>query len=115
MQAAIINFAKLDLPNKILWIGGMKQLGQASLIEHKNLFNLIKSYQWQDVILVGKEFESIHEDVYYFETSIEAATYIKSKKQPIKSSILIKGSRGSKMEVLLHANFMLNLSLNLDN
>jgi len=38
----------------------------------------------------------------WFDTSTEAAEYVKTRK-PADSSILIKGSRGSKMEVLLDA------------
>lgn len=102
MQAAISNFAKADLPNKILWIGAMKEMGDASLAEHEALVKLINSYQWQDVILVGKEFEPVKGSLPHFDTSAAAAAYIAGK-QPANASILIKGSRGSKMEVLLEA------------
>lgn len=102
MQAAISNFAKADLANKILWIGAMKEMGDASLAEHEALVKLINSHQWQDVILVGKEFEPVKGSLPYFDTSAEAAAYIAGK-QPVNASILIKGSRGSKMEVLLDA------------
>ncbi len=102
MQAAISNFAKADLANKILWIGAMKEMGDASLAEHEALVKLINSHQWQDVILVGKEFEPVKGSLPYFDTSAEAAAYIAGK-QPANASILIKGSRGSKMELLLDA------------
>ena len=106
MQAAIINFAEADLPNKMLWIGGMKEMGSEELFEHMELVKLILKYEWQDVILVGKEFFNCvplrkNGALWYkwFETSAEAAIYIKAH-QPENCSILIKGSRGSKMEVM---------------
>jgi UDP-N-acetylmuramoyl-tripeptide--D-alanyl-D-alanine ligase len=102
MRAAIINFAEADLPNKVLWIGGMKEMGGEEKNEHNELVSLIAGYKWQDVILVGKEFDGVQNDYRWFGTSAEAATYIKAA-QPANSSILVKGSRGSKMEVLVEA------------
>jgi UDP-N-acetylmuramoyl-tripeptide--D-alanyl-D-alanine ligase len=102
MRAAILNFATADLPNKTLWIGGMKEMGTEEKNEHRELVELISQYQWRNVILVGKEFKD-QQDVYtWFETSADAAVYIKLH-PPTDSAILIKGSRGSKMEVLLEA------------
>ncbi len=100
MRAAILNFAEADLPNKMLWIGGMKEMGTEELNEHRELVSLISKYQWQNVMLVGKEFKEVKEGYTWFENSTEAAAYIKTH-QPESSSILIKGSRGSKMEVLV--------------
>jgi UDP-N-acetylmuramoyl-tripeptide--D-alanyl-D-alanine ligase len=106
MKAAILNFAALHLPRKILWIGGMKEMGDDEKREHLELVALISNYQWQDVILVGKEFEGINNGYHWFENSSEAAAYI-SVHLPADSSILIKGSRGSKMEVMMEAlNFI---------
>ena len=102
MKAAIQNFAALDLPNKILWIGGMKEMGDAELHEHKELVALINEYKWHSVILVGKEFVGIAGNYNWFEQSGEAAAFVKAH-APQHSSILIKGSRGSKMEVMAEA------------
>ena len=102
MRAAILNFATADLPSKMLWIGGMKEMGTEELNEHKELVALISKYQWEQVILVGKEFKEVHGSFTWFENSAEAATHIKAH-VPGNSSILVKGSRGSKMEVLVDA------------
>ena len=99
MRAAILNFAEADLPNKMLWIGGMKEMGTEELNEHRELVALISNYEWKDVILVGKEFKEIKGAYTWFENSTDAAAYIKAH-MPENSSILIKGSRGSKMEVM---------------
>ena len=102
MRAAILNFAEADLPNKMLWIGGMKEMGTEELNEHRELVALIANYKWSDVILVGKEFKEAKDNYTWFENSANAADYIKQH-HPENSSILIKGSRGSKMEVMAEA------------
>ena len=99
MRAAIINFANAPLQHKILWLGGMKEMGPDEVKEHAELVALLKQYNWDSVILVGKEFNGLNEDYKYFETSAEAAAYI-SENKPANASILVKGSRGSKMELM---------------
>lgn len=102
MRAAIINFAKADLPDKMLWLGGMKEMGPAEEQEHKDLVALVDEYRWKDVILVGKEFDGLAGGYTHFHTSAEATEYI-LKNKPVNASILIKGSRGSRMEVMVEA------------
>ncbi len=102
MKAAISNFAGTQLQHKILWLGGMKEMGADEAKEHTELVAFIAQFQWQDVILVGKEFEGISGSYKHFNTSVEAAKYVSSRK-PADAAILIKGSRGSKMESLLEA------------
>lgn len=102
MRAAIINFAKADLKTKMLWLGGMKEMGADEEKEHKELVALVKEYDWTDVILVGKEFAGLTEGYKHFNTSAEAKEYITTNK-PVQASILVKGSRGSRMELMLEA------------
>ncbi len=102
MEAAITNFAQMDLPHKMLWIGGMKEMGADEQLEHAALVALIGKYDWQDVLLVGPEFKTVQTVYKWFADSAAAAEYIRQHRSA-NSSILIKGSRGSKMEVLLAA------------
>ena len=102
MRAAIINFSKTDLQHKILWIGGMKEMGSEEANEHRELVQLIDNYTWADVILVGKEFKDVRGGYKWFETSAAAAEDVRAH-APVDSAILIKGSRGSKMEALAEA------------
>lgn len=102
MSAAISNFASLELPGKTLWIGAMKEIGKDEEKEHKELLELIRKYKWEDVILVGKEFKGLEGAYRWFESSAEAADYVRLH-VPVNSSILIKGSRGSRMELMLAA------------
>ncbi len=104
MKAAIQNFAAADLPNKMLWIGGMKEMGDAEQEEHQQLVDLIASYTWKDVILVGKEFKGLEGPYRWFETSVDAAGHIAAH-PPLDSSILVKGSRGSRMELMVNGEW----------
>lgn len=103
MRAAIQNFAlSEELSSKMIWLGAMKEMGEEEHKEHTELIRFIKQYSWADVILVGKEFSRLQENYKWFSSSREAADFIKEHK-PENASILIKGSRGSKMEILLEA------------
>jgi UDP-N-acetylmuramoyl-tripeptide--D-alanyl-D-alanine ligase len=102
MKAAIENFAAADLPDKRLWLGAMKEMGEASEREHRELVKLVNSYNWKEVILVGEEFTGMNGSHLWFANSAAAAEHVRHM-PPSGSSILIKGSRGSKMEVLLEA------------
>lgn len=103
MQAAIENFAALNNTSpKILLLGAMMELGSESEREHQKLVELIKKYNWKEVILVGGHFEKAHGNYYYFPTVEAAAEWLKT--QHIEQSfILIKGSRSIQMEKILEA------------
>jgi len=100
MRAAILNFAGLDLSHKMLWLGGMKEMGDEQVAEHEALVALIDEYSWDDVVLVGPEFQGLSGKYRWFDTSAEAAAEL-GRNAPQNATILIKGSRGSKMEQLL--------------
>lgn len=100
MRAAIANFAGLEGDNKILWLGAMKEMGMEEAYEHKALVDFISRWSWKEVILVGHEFEPCKGALTWFADSEAAAQYIATHK-PRHTQILIKGSRGSKMEKLL--------------
>jgi len=102
MRAAIANFAGLEGDNKILWLGAMKEMGTEEAYEHKALVDFIGQWSWKEVILVGQEFEPCKGVLTWFADSEAAAGYIAAHK-PGHAQILIKGSRGSKMEKLLEA------------
>lgn len=101
MQAAIENIASLSDENKNLIIGGMKEMGEESSREHKNIVDLIDKFAWQSVTLVGKEFEPYKERYLWFENSDKAAKWFKQQKFD-NAIILIKGSRGIALEKLLN-------------
>lgn len=101
MKLAIENFATLDGLHKILMLGAMAEMGADTAKEHEALIALIKKYNWDQVILVGKPFQPFAAGFTYFDDSATAAEW--AKQQNFKdASFLIKGSRSSQMEKILN-------------
>ena len=100
MKLAIENIASLKATNKLLFLGGMMELGEYSIKEHSDIINLLVSLKLHNTILVGGDFENIKHPFSFFKTSAEAGSWVKDHK-PNDSLILIKGSRGVKMEKIL--------------
>ena len=97
MKAAIENFANMQADRKVLMLGGMMELGNESVEEHKNLLQLIKKYPWEYVVLVGGDFSKIEHGFLFFENSIDAASWF-SQQSFQNTHFLIKGSRSMQME-----------------
>jgi UDP-N-acetylmuramoyl-tripeptide--D-alanyl-D-alanine ligase len=103
MKAAIENFAELKADNKVLIIGDMFELGEYSSEEHKKIIDLIRSKKLQNVILIGKEFsKAAGHDYKTFLSTEDCLDYLKEHR-PKENTILIKGSRGMKLEILKDA------------
>lgn len=100
MKAAIENFAHLKAEKKVLMLGGMMELGDESIEEHKNIIALIKKYKWQDVVLVGGDFQKIDHGFIFFADSLQAREWY-ANQHFSNTHILIKGSRSMKMERIL--------------
>lgn len=102
MKLAIENLAHLKADNKWLLLGAMKEMGAASAAEHQTLVDQLQQLGLQQVILSGPEFKGIQHNYLWFATSQEVKDYL--LQHPIQNAtLLIKGSRGSKMEVVLDA------------
>jgi UDP-N-acetylmuramoyl-tripeptide--D-alanyl-D-alanine ligase len=100
MKAAIENFAKMQVPNKILMLGGMMELGPESLQEHEGIIALIKSFQWEAVVLVGGDFAKLKTDFIYLNKSEEAKAWY--HQQGFENAyLLVKGSRSMQMEKII--------------
>jgi len=102
MTLAIKNFAKQSYAHKILMLGSMAELGEESMKEHQQIVDLIQSYQWKAVVLVGEEFQKIKHSYLQFCSADEAGNWLKEY-NPHDSAILIKGSRSTKMEKVMDA------------
>ena len=100
MKLAIENFAKMPGKNKVMMLGGMMELGEESGFEHEQLIALINQYQWQDVVLVGKQFDGLQGGHHFFNTSTEARDWFVSQSYQ-NAQILVKGSRSMQMEKVL--------------
>jgi UDP-N-acetylmuramoyl-tripeptide--D-alanyl-D-alanine ligase len=104
MQVALENFNKSFDGHKIIALGEMLELGAESEYEHERIGQLIKEINPQQIILVGNNFKNIAKSLNanYFENSVQATEWLKANLHT-SFTILIKGSRGSKMEKLLEA------------
>jgi len=103
MHAAIHNFANYKSSKKLLLLGDMFELGEYSHDEHQKIVTLLQERNFENVILVGEEFFKVTSTTFLkFKTTSDCLTYLKSLKI-IDSTILIKGSRGMKMETLKEA------------
>lgn len=101
MALAIENFAQIAAPNKILCLGAMKELGDTSVQEHENLVNQISKQRWNEVVLVGGDFEKSHGPYRYFELVEDAAQWYREQNFT-DCYVLVKGSRTTKMEKIIN-------------
>jgi UDP-N-acetylmuramoyl-tripeptide--D-alanyl-D-alanine ligase len=102
MKLAVENLAAMPATDKWLLLGAMKEMGAESAAEHQGLVDLIEKHGFRNVILTGPEFSETRHQFLWFADSAEARDYLKS--HPVhNATILIKGSRGSRMEVVLEA------------
>jgi UDP-N-acetylmuramoyl-tripeptide--D-alanyl-D-alanine ligase len=95
MQAAI-NAFKGDT----YILGAMRELGEYSHLEHQNIVNMLAERKADTVFLVGEEYLQTTSPYPVFETVEQLHEYLVAN--PLKGkSILLKGSRSTKMENLL--------------
>lgn len=102
MEQALMNFSKIERSNKVAILGEMLELGEYSHIEHKKIADLAFSQQLSAIYLVGSEYEFSKSmaNVKFFLTVDECLEYLK-KEQIEGAMILLKGSRGVRLEKLL--------------
>lgn len=100
MNAALDNFSTLSAEKKGIILGDMFELGNESSTEHQTIAERVQQISADVKILIGEHFSACQtQDSLAFKTTDEAAEYFRSN--PIsKATILIKGSRGMKLEQL---------------
>ena len=101
MAEAIKAFQKIKHKRKLYILGDMLELGNNSLVEHQKIIDQLSEND-SEVILIGKEFKKCKHDFVHFSESDQALQWIQEK--PIKDAfILMKGSRGTRLEKLREA------------
>ena len=99
MQVAIQSFEQMEAKNKIAILGDMLELGEHSLKEHQRITKQLNKENFHQVVLVGNEFAQTKSDFIYFENTNQVSHWI--QKNPIQNStVLLKGSRGIRLETL---------------
>ena len=100
MKAALDNFASLNEEYKTVILGDMFELGDSSLEEHQSIVDLVKGLNFNNSFFVGENFYQTKTNKLLFKTFKDLLAYINNN--PLKhQSILIKGSRGMRLERLL--------------
>lgn len=103
MRAALMNFFSINASPKAVLLGDMRELGDGSVNEHKEILKLLAGAGIDHIYLVGEEFRKALEDsakpanVNWFATSVELADEL--ARNPLSGyTALVKGSRGIQME-----------------
>lgn len=100
MKAAVENFAAIDAPRKMLIVGDMLELGEESRSEHDKAVALFESLGFDNVLLAGPEFSASARRYKAFADTAGLLEYLKDN-PPEGYMILVKGSRGMKLESCL--------------
>ena len=106
MEVALDNIATMEAEHKVLILGDMLELGEWSAEAHLNILRKADGVA-ERIILVGKEFaaayhasEALEAKYTLYPTTAEAVLALEQK--PISDSlVLLKGSRGIKLEILI--------------
>ena len=110
MAAALDNFSNVSAEQKVALLGDMLELGSESLSEHVTAIRSACSRGLSMICFVGKEFQAASAEVpadmlvnaRFFATSDELAAFL--GENPLSGAVvLIKGSRGTRMENVIPA------------
>ncbi|MBR5029747.1 MAG: UDP-N-acetylmuramoyl-tripeptide--D-alanyl-D-alanine ligase, partial [Muribaculaceae bacterium] len=96
MAAALDNFSLMEVTPKMAILGDMRELGETSHEEHVAVVEKLRQCKFDEVWLVGSEFEAVDCDFRKF-ADVEAVKSALTA-QPVNGYyILIKGSNGIKL------------------
>ncbi len=103
MKLALENFAESPYPRKVVILGDMFELGDYAQSEHESIIELALNYNFERIILIGKNFKEFAPSTQKPETFKDIISAKKElEKLKLKNyTILLKGSRGVKLEKLL--------------
>lgn len=105
MEAAMNNFSAIRSERKALMLGDMLELGNDSVAEHMDIIGKAAAVGADLICLVGDEFgKALNEydcdGIMHFRTSADLAEWLGGDKIS-GYTVLIKGSRGTKMEKII--------------
>ena len=100
MQVALENFDTLKAPSKVVILGDMFELGKESAYEHQAIIDAATAFNFDETYFIGENFNIAKTNKPQFKTYQAFEDFL--KKNPLKNrSILIKGSRGMRLERIL--------------
>jgi UDP-N-acetylmuramoyl-tripeptide--D-alanyl-D-alanine ligase len=102
MEAALLHFASLPHPRKVVILGDMLELGYYAGEEHSRILRLTESLPAEKIITVGPEFLNASKEGRTMAFTSTDELIEELKRNPLKGcQILIKGSRGIALEKVL--------------
>lgn len=101
MEAALESFASSGYENKVIILGDMLELGEDADAEHLRILELITGKDFTEIYLIGPTFTRLNtrRETICFQNT-ELANLWFNHHKPKNNTILIKGSRGIKLETL---------------
>lgn len=100
MRAAIDNFALMEGTRKMLILGDMKELGEATAAAHQEIIDRLNKCNLDEVWLVGSAFAATQHTLRSFADAEEVKTVLNTE-CPTGRTILIKGSNSMKLASLV--------------
>jgi len=106
MRNAIKSLNKFKNEKKILILGDMLELGEHSKALHRKVGELLNTFKFYTVFFYGKDMEEAYKvykgKKFYTSSRIELINLVKKNKKILKGGlILLKGSRGMKLEEIM--------------
>jgi len=99
MEASIKNFVAMPGENKLLILGDMFELGKYEAEEHQHLVDFCETLGLKNVYLVGKAFSATKTQYPAFKNNDDLISQV-DLKQINGSFVMLKGSRGMRLETL---------------
>jgi UDP-N-acetylmuramoyl-tripeptide--D-alanyl-D-alanine ligase len=101
MNGAITSFVNYNFNNPYLILGDMFELGEYAIAEHQTIIDILTNNKVKNAILIGNDFiKTKNHNFQTFISTKEAMSYL-DKNRIKNANILVKGSRGMKLEDLL--------------
>jgi UDP-N-acetylmuramoyl-tripeptide--D-alanyl-D-alanine ligase len=101
VKSALQSFDLIEEENKLFILGDMFELGDDSLSLHAEIVELVNKLELQGIFIghIYQQLSDKYEKNLFFKTKEEAIAFLNTA-QPHHNLILIKGSRGMKLEEL---------------
>ena len=101
---SLISFNQIENTQKFVILGDMLELGSSSEQEHQSIVDYLENTSLK-AILVGQCYQKTNSDFTTFKDTLELIPFL--KQDGIENSlVLLKGSRGLKLEMLLKENIL---------
>ena len=104
MEAALRSFKQMDQEPQAVILGDMFEVGKDAIQEHQEIIELSQQLEFESIMVCGtlfKEAATNTKDINSFDDIQQLRSYIIQNQSSIPETLLIKGSRGMKLESIL--------------